>query len=50
MKNEKIEKPNKLAIDILKDLDELKKKIHSDFIRIDIALLETKIKKIFNIK
>lgn len=50
MKNEKTQKPNKLAVDILKDLEELKKKIHSDFIRIDIALLENKIKKIFNIK
>lgn len=44
------ERPNKLAIDILKDLEELKKKVTSDFIKIDIALLETKIKKIFNIK
>ena len=50
MKNKNEEKPNKLAKDILKDLDELKKKIHSDFIRIDIAMLEEKIKKIFNIK
>lgn len=49
MKN-KDEKFNKLATDILKDLDELKKKIHSDFLKLDIALLESKIKKIFNIK
>lgn len=42
----KMEKQNKLLLDILKDLEELKKKIHSDFIRIDIALLEEKLKKL----
>lgn len=46
----KTPKENKLALDILKDLAELKKKIHSDFIKLDIAILEEKIKKIFDIK
>lgn len=41
-----MEKQNKLLLDILKDLEELKKKIHSDFIRLDIALLEEKLKKL----
>lgn len=50
MKQKPITKPNKLAIDILKDLNTLKGKIHSDFIKLDIALLEEKIKKIFDIK
>ena len=45
MKN-KDEKVNKLIIDILKDLAVLKGKIHSDFIKIDIALLEEKLKKL----
>lgn len=46
MKNQIPDKPNKLIIEILKELEELKKKIHSDFIRLDIALLEEKIKKL----
>ncbi len=46
MKNKNEDKPNKLIIEILKELDDLKKKIHSDFIRLDIALLEEKIKKL----
>lgn len=50
MKQKPSDKPNKLAIDILKDLNTLKGKIHSDFIKIDIALLEEKIKKVFDIK
>lgn len=48
MKNKTDDKINKMLNDILKDLNELKKKIHSDFIRIDIALLEEKIKKLLN--
>lgn len=36
----------KMLNDILKDLNELKKKVNSDFIKIDIALLEEKIKKL----
>ena len=46
MKNQIPDKPNKLILEILKELEELKKKIHSDFIRLDIALLEEKIKKL----
>ena len=46
MKNQFPDKSNKLIIEILKELEELKKKIHSDFIRLDIALLEEKIKKL----
>lgn len=46
MKNKNEDKPNKLIIEILKELEDLKKKIHSDFIRLDIALLEEKIKKL----
>lgn len=46
MKNKNEDKPNKLILEILKELDDLKKKIHSDFIRLDIALLEEKIKKL----
>lgn len=41
-----MDKQNKLILDILKDLNELKKKIHSDFIKLDIALLEEKLKKL----
>lgn len=36
----------KMLNDILKDLNDLKKKVNSDFIKIDIALLEEKIKKL----
>lgn len=46
MKNQIPDKSNKLILEILKELEELKKKIHSDFIRIDIALLEENIKKL----
>ncbi|MBO7696528.1 MAG: hypothetical protein J6T10_28205 [Methanobrevibacter sp.] len=45
MKHEE-EKRDKILKDILKELEDLKKKIHSDFIKIDIALLEEKIKKL----
>lgn len=45
MKSEE-EKVNKMLKDILKDIEELKKKIHSDFIKLDLALLEEKIKKL----
>ena len=40
------EKPNKLVLDILKDLKELEKKIRSDFIKIEIMKIEVKIKKL----
>lgn len=46
----KEDKSKKLVSDILKDLANLKSKIHSDFIKIDIALLEEKLKKLFDIK
>lgn len=46
MKNQIPDKSNKLILEILKELEALKKKIHSDFIRIDIALLEENIKKL----
>lgn len=46
MKKVNDEKPNKLVIDILKDLNELKQKIHSDFIKVKIMELEVKIKKL----
>lgn len=46
MKKVSDEKPNKLVIDILKDLNELKQKIHSDFIKVKIMELEVKIKKL----
>lgn len=46
MKNQIPNKSNKLILEILKELEELKKKIHSDFIRLDIALLEENIKKL----
>ena len=46
MKQKKVEKPNKLVLDILKDLKELESKIHSDFIKIKIMELEVKIKKL----
>lgn len=45
MKN-KEEKVNKILNEILNDLDNFKGKIHSDFLKIDIALLEEKIKKL----
>lgn len=46
MKQNKTDKQNKLVLDILKDLDKLKSKIHSDFIKLDIALIEEKLKKL----
>ena len=46
MKKVSDEKPNKLVIDILKDLNDLKQKIHSDFIKVKIMELEVKIKKL----
>ena len=49
MKNQE-EKKQKMINDILKDLDNLKKKIHSDFIKLDIALLEEKLKKLIDKK
>ena len=49
MKNQE-EKKKKMINDILKDLENLKKKIHSDFIRLDIALLEEKLKKLIDKK
>lgn len=49
MKNQE-EKKQKMINDILKDLENLKKKIHSDFIRLDIALLEEKLKKLIDKK
>lgn len=49
MKNQE-EKKLKMIKDILKDLENLKKKIHSDFIRLDIALLEEKLKKLIDKK
>lgn len=49
MKNQE-EKKQKMINDILKDLENLKKKIHSDFIKLDIALLEEKLKKLIDKK
>ena len=46
MKKVNDDKPNKLVIDILKDLNDLKQKIHSDFIKVKIMELEVKIKKL----
>lgn len=42
------EKRIKMLQDIIKDLENLKTKIHSDFIKLDIALLEEKLKKLIN--
>lgn len=46
MKNQIPDKSNKLILEILKELEQLKKKIHSDFIKLDIAILEENIKKL----
>lgn len=42
------EKRVKMIQEILKDLENLKNKMHSDFIKLDIALLEEKLKKLIN--
>ena len=49
MKNQE-EKKQKMINEILKDLENLKKKIPSDFIRLDIAVLEEKLKKLIDKK
>lgn len=46
MKNKIENKPNKLVLDILKDLKELENQIHSDFIKIKIMQIEVKLKKL----
>ena len=50
MKNKNEEKPNKLALEIMKDLQDLKERIHSDFIKIKVMEIEVKLKKLFNIR
>ena len=49
MKN-KQEKPNKLAIEILNDLKDLEKTLHSDFVKIKVMQIEVKFKKLFTNK
>lgn len=46
MKNKNEDKPNKLVLDIIKDLKELEKQIHSDFIKIKIMQIEVKLRKL----
>lgn len=48
MKDKEIK--TKTINEILKDLDELKKKVNSDFLKIDISLLEERLKRLFNVK
>lgn len=45
---DKDEKVEKKLNEILNDLKTIKTKLHSDFLKIDIALLEEKIKKLLN--
>lgn len=50
MKNKQSEKPNKLALEILNDIKDLEKSLHSDFIKIKVMNIEVKLKKLFNIR
>ena len=50
MKHKNQEKPNKLAIEILNDLKDLEKTLHSDFVKIKVMQIEVKLKKLFNIR
>lgn len=36
--------------EIIKELEELKNKVNTEFLKIDISLLENKLKKLFDIK
>ena len=46
----KQEKPNKLALEILSDLKDLEESLHSDFIKVKVMNIETKLKRLFNIR
>lgn len=48
MKDKEIK--TKTINEILKDLEELKNKVNSDFLKIDISLLEERLKRLFNVK